>query len=184
MSVAKSLCLSSLLLALPALAGEQAGVKMPDSMQLEGKQLKLNGMGIRKKVVFKVYVAGLYVETPSKDAGAIIEADQVKRVEIQMTRNVDKASFTEAVVKGFEANNKDRMSALKERLDQLANAIPDLKEGQRISVTYVPGKGTTIEDPAGKALLLPGKDFADGMFRVWLGSSPVDSGLKEGLLGT
>ena len=178
-----SLSLISLLLAAPALAGEKAGVKMPESMQVEGKELKLNGMGIRKKVIFKVYVAGLYVETPSRDANAVISADQVKRVEIQMTRNVDKASFSEALVKGFEANNKAQMGALRERMDRVANAIPDLKEGQRISVTYVPGKGTTVEDPSGKALLLEGKDFADGMFRVWLGAEPVDSGLKEGMMG-
>jgi len=43
------------------LGREVAGVKMPDTVTVEGKTLKLNGMGLRKKVMFKVYVAGLYL---------------------------------------------------------------------------------------------------------------------------
>ena len=30
---------------------------------------------------------------------------------------------------------------------------------------------------------LPGKDFADAIFSVWLGAKPVDGDLKKGLLG-
>ena len=48
-----------------ALAGEAAGVRMPDTTTLEGKTLKLNGIGLRKKMMFKVYVAGLDVEATS-----------------------------------------------------------------------------------------------------------------------
>ena len=54
--------------ALPAPAKEVAGVSLPETTTVDGKTLKLNGAGLRKKVVFKVYVAGLYLETPSKDA--------------------------------------------------------------------------------------------------------------------
>jgi len=53
-----------------AIGGEVSGVTLPDTVAFEGKTLKLNGMGLRKKVVFKVYVAGLYLETPTKDAAA------------------------------------------------------------------------------------------------------------------
>ena len=31
--------------------------------------------------------------------------------------------------------------------------------------------------------MIPGKDFADAMFAVWLGAKPADAGLKEGMLG-
>ena len=71
--LAVTLCVS---LVLPVLAKEVAGVNVPESTTVEGKTLKLNGAGLRKKVVFKVYVAGLYLETPSKDAAAVISSDQ------------------------------------------------------------------------------------------------------------
>ena len=53
-----------------AQAKELAGVTMPDTLSVGGKTLKLNGLGLRKKAIVKVYVGGLYLETPSKDAAA------------------------------------------------------------------------------------------------------------------
>jgi len=31
--------------------------------------------------------------------------------------------------------------------------------------------------------VVPGADFAQALFRIWLGPSPPNAGLKEGLLG-
>jgi len=46
-----------------ALAGELAGATLPDTLKAGEKTLKLNGLGLRKKAVFKVYVGGLYLLT-------------------------------------------------------------------------------------------------------------------------
>ena len=94
-------------------AGEVAGVRMPDTITVEGKTLKLNGMGLRKKVMFKVYVAGLYVETPTKAAEAIISSDQVKRMDLHILRSLKASQVTEAIEEGFEKNSKVQMPTLK-----------------------------------------------------------------------
>src|SRR5262252_7124110 len=65
---------------LPARAAELAGATLPDTLAAGDKTLKLNGLGLRKKAVFKVYVGGLYLESPSKDASAILAADQAKAI--------------------------------------------------------------------------------------------------------
>jgi hypothetical protein len=44
------------------LAGTLADVTLPDTVQVGGRTLVLNGLGLRKKFVVKVYVAGLYLE--------------------------------------------------------------------------------------------------------------------------
>lgn len=172
----------SLVMASPAWAKELAGVKMADSMSLEGKELKLNGIGLRTKVFFKVYVAGLYVETPNKDGAALISSDQVKHISLKMLRDLDKGKITEAIREGFDKNSKAQLPALKERLDKLLASINDLKSGQSLNITYVPAKGVTLGGDAGK-LTIEGKDFADALFAVWLGSNPVEADLKKGLLG-
>ncbi|HQR47488.1 MAG TPA: chalcone isomerase family protein, partial [Thermoanaerobaculia bacterium] len=82
-------------LALPAAARELSGVTMPDTVTVGEKTLKLNGMGLRKKAIFKVYVGGLYLEAPSKDAAAILAADAARAIRLQYVRNVDKKSITE-----------------------------------------------------------------------------------------
>jgi hypothetical protein len=35
----------------------------------------------------------------------------------------------------------------------------------------------------GKSITIPGKDFADALFSVWLGPKPVEDALKRALLG-
>src|SRR5258708_458416 len=97
----------SILVASPCLAAELNGVTMPESVTIDGKELKLNGMGLRTKAFFKVYVAGLYLEAPSPDAEKILAADSARRVEMQMKRDLAKHKITEAIHDGVERNNKD-----------------------------------------------------------------------------
>jgi len=173
----------SLMLAVPALAKEVAGVNYPDTSTVDGKTLKLNGVGLRKKFVVKVYTVGLYVENPSKDAAELISSDQVKRVRMYMLRDLDKKTITEAISDGFKKNAGAKMAALQPKLDAFNAAIPDLKKGDELMLTYVPGKGTEVHSKSGQTISVEGKDFADGLFSVWLGKDPVDGGLKDGLLG-
>ncbi len=173
----------SLTLALPAAAKEVAGVGFPDTTTVEGKQLKLNGAGVRTKAIFKVYAAALYVETPSQDAKQIIQGDQIKRVRMSMLRDLEKAKITDAITEGFKKNAKGSFEALKARLETLNGAVPDLKKGDELVLTYIPGKGTRLQTKSGQEITVEGKDFADALFSVWLGADPVDDDLKEGLLG-
>ncbi len=178
----KRLILLSGLIGVSALAGELKGVKMPEEVTVDGKSLKLNGMGLRVKFIVSVYVAGLYVENVNKDPAAILKADEGRRVDMKMLRDLEQKTIVEAIRTGFEKNSASQMGALKERLDTFCALIPSLKEGQTLTLSYTPGKGTSVAG-AGSATLIPGKDFADALFSVWLGKSPVDDGLKKGLLG-
>ncbi len=176
----------SLTLAAPALAKDVAGVNFPDTATVEGKSLKLNGAGLRTATFLnvKVYAAGRYVENTSQDSGEVISSDQTKRVRMSMLRNLGKEKIVDAITEGFEKNAKAQMPALKARLDKLTAAIPaELKKGDELVLTYVPGKGTRIETKGGQELTVEGKDFADALFSVWLGKHPVDKNLKKGMLG-
>jgi hypothetical protein len=164
------------------LAGEVAGVKMPDTVTVEGKALKLNGMGLRKKVVFKVYVAALYLEAPSKDPAAVLSSDQIKSMRLWILRSLKGSQITEAIVEGFEKNSKAQMGVLKARLDKFNAMFPDVKEGDEIDMTYVPGKGTVVMAKGTEKGVIEGKDFADALFSVWLGANPVQEDLKKALL--
>lgn len=173
----------AVVLALPAAAKEVAGAQFPDSIQVQGKTLKLNGAGLRKKAIFKVYVAGFYVETPSQDPAQLVASEQIKRMRILTKRDLSKDQVAGAIIDGFKKNAADKLPALQQRLDSFTQAIPDVKEGQELLLTYVPGKGTEIQTSAGQSQTVAGKDFADALFSVWLGPHAVDSGLREGLLG-
>lgn len=168
--------------AVPAFAGELEGVTSADTLTVEGKPLALNGMGLRRKFIFNVYVASLYVEHASKSGPEILKADEVRRVEMKMLRDLDKKQIVEAIQGGFEKNAGANLPALKERLAKFIEKIPDVKKGAALVVQYVPGKGTRVEG-ANDAYVAEGKDFADALFSVWIGASPVDDNLKKGMLG-
>ena len=168
--------------ALPAAAREREGVVAQPVIEVGGKQLHLMGMGLRKKLWFKVYLASFYLENPAEDATQAVASDQVKRVEMHMLRDLERGKITEAVQAGFEKNSGPEMPRLQQRLDMFLKAIPDLRQGQSITVTYFPGRGTLIKAGGGQEVSIPGKDFADALFSVWLGKYPVDDELKNEML--
>jgi len=176
------LFMAGLVAAAVVLAGEVAGVKMSDNVSVEGKTLKLTGMGLRKKVVFKVYVAGLYLETPSPAGEAIIASDQIKRMQLSVLRSLKSKQVTEAIEEGLEKNSRSQMGALKDRLGKFGAMISDVVEGDQIVMTYVPCKGTMVSVKGAEKGVIEEKDFADALFAVWLGPNPVQEDLKKELL--
>jgi hypothetical protein len=166
-----------------ATAGEVAGVAMAPTDTVDGKTLKLNGMGLRTKMVFKVYVLGLYLEEPLKNAAALIASDQIKSIRMAFVRGVAGPKISDTITEGFEINSKADMPKLKGRLQQLATMIPDVASGDLIILTYVPGKGTTVNVKGADKGVIEGKDFADALLSVWLGAKPVQDDLKTALLG-
>ncbi|HVO49542.1 MAG TPA: chalcone isomerase family protein [Thermoanaerobaculia bacterium] len=167
----------------PAAAKELAGVNMPETISVGDKTLKLNGVGLRKKVVFKVYVGGLYLETPSKDAAAILASDQAKAVRMTFLRDVSKSQLQDAFVEGFEANAKEKAASQKAAIEKLYGLLVDVKETQTLSFSYLPGKGTTVA-LGDKALgVIEGREFSEALFSLWLGPKPPSEDLKKGMLG-
>ena len=174
----------AILVAAGAAAMELAGVTLPDTHSINGTTLRLNGMGVRKKLFVKVYVGGLYLATPSHDAAAIIAADEPKEVAMHfLYSKVGKDKLVEAWREGFAANSAANLPALQARLDEFCALWPDMKSGEEAFITYLPGTGTTLGLYGKQVGVIPGKDFADAMFAVWLGAKPADAGLKAGMLG-
>jgi hypothetical protein len=180
--------LLSLGLALPTLAAELEGVKMPDALKVANRDLIQNGMGLRTRFGFKVYVAGLYVSNKSSDANALIQQPGPKRVAIVMRRNVEADTFLKALRDGISANHSDaQIASLKDRLDTFDAAITQIKEakqGDNIDLDYVPETGTQIfhnGKPVGA--LITGEDFYRSLLRIWLGEKPAQESLKHGWLG-
>jgi hypothetical protein len=175
----------ALCFATPAFAAKVAGVEFPDSVDVGGKVLKLNGAGLRKKFIVKVYAGGLYVVEPSRDAAGIVAADAPKRVRMVFLRTVAKGQVLDAYREGFEKNSGGPgLPGLVAKLERIAPAIPaELKEGAEMIVTYVPGEGTTVVASGGGTATVEGKEFADALFKNWLGAHPADDGLKQGMLG-
>ena len=182
--IAKGLfCCAAALGMTRAQAREVSGVTMPDEVNVAGEKLGLNGMGVRhEKIFFRGYVIALYLEKPTTDAQIAIQADQAKRIVITMLRNVGREMFVQAIESGIMRNSGSEMPVLRARLDLLEQAVSDLKKADVVDFTWVPRVGTLVRGQ-GRNMTIPGKDFADALFAVWLGPKPVEVPLKRELLG-
>ena len=166
----------------PALAAQLEGATLADTLKAGEKTLKLNGLGLRKKAIFKVYVGGLYLESPSKDASAILASDQAKAIRMHFLRDLSKTQLVEAFQEGFEANAKDKV-AQKAAFDKMLALVPDVKSGSTLTFIYLPGKGTMLYVADKELGVFEGRGFADAVFSIWLGSKPPSEDLRKGMLG-
>jgi hypothetical protein len=173
-----------LLFAAPVLAGTLAGIILPDSLDIGGQTLVLNGMALRKKVIFKVYVAGLYLPAKEKNSETILAADQSRCTVMHFLRSVDAGKINEAWYDGLQANTPNHTPELKKQFDALAKLMEDLKDGDKLVFTYRPGKGTEVKVKGIIKGTLGDKVFADALFSCWIGKKPgPGEGFKKGLLG-
>lgn len=183
LALTASAVLALLLVAAPATARQLAGVTMPDSLTVAGQGLKLNGMGLRKKAVFKVYVGGLYLAAPSKDAAAILAADAPKALRMHFLRSVDREKLVETFREGFAANAPQKAAAQKAGIDRLLATVVDVKDGSSTTYSYLPGTGTVVNVDGKDVATIEGREFAEVLFSLWLGPKPPSEELRQGLLG-
>jgi hypothetical protein len=189
MHFAKWLIAASLALVLtpagmaPAHAGSKEGVTMSDTVTVAGKTLVLNGMGLREKAFFDVYVAGLYLEAKSKDANAILDGNMTKRIHLVFKRDVDRGQMVEALNEAFDKNAGDKKAELKEHMKTFSSYLAALPEGSSMTLTHVPGKGLTVHINGKEKGTVPSDDLARVIFAGWLGGKAGDGDLKRQLLG-
>ncbi len=168
----------------PLGAAELAGVKMGDSLKAGEETLVLNGLGLRKKAIFKIYVGGLYLPAKQSDAGKIFAADAARRMVMHVVyKGLSKEQLADGWTDCLEANTPSASSEVKKGFDTLNGWMEEVKKGGRLAFTYAPGSGTEVEVKGGSKGTIAGKPFADALFACWIGDKPATEDLKDGLLG-
>jgi len=66
---------------------EIKGVKVDETAQVDGNALVLNGAGVRTKLMFKVYVAALYLTQKQASVDAVLSDTGNKRVSMHFLRS-------------------------------------------------------------------------------------------------
>jgi hypothetical protein len=174
----------ALFLALPVAAGTLADVTLPDKVDVDGKSLVLNGMGLRKKLVIKVYVGGLYLPQKESSAAKVLGADAPRRMVLHFIYDVSKEQMCEAWEEGLEANTPNASAEVKKAFGTLCGWMDGVGKGQKLVLTYLPGEGTRVEVGGKVKGNLPGKPTADAILSTWIGKDPAPGAdFKKAVLG-
>ncbi len=173
-----------LMIPVSASAAQLAGVTVADEVNIGGKSASLAGMGIRKKLFIKVYVASLYMAETKLSQKDIINSDQAKALRMNFVyKKVGADSLQEAWKEGFQNNTRNASANLKVRMDQfVALFAEDALKGDEYLMTYQPGTGTKIILKGKEVATIPGADFASALMAIWFGDFPADKGLKKTVL--
>ncbi|AZP14583.1 lipoprotein transmembrane [Undibacterium parvum] len=178
----------ALAVSVPVGALELAGVKIEDTAQVGTQQLKLNGAGIRYKVIFKVYTAALYMTEKKTTTAEVLALPGAKRVSLVILRDLSSDDlgqrFMDGIRKNAEVAERAKLVNAMLSFGQMFATIPEMKKGDVLTVDWLPGTGVvsqyngkkigdTIQDP----------NFYNALLRIWLGASPADDKLKHALLG-
>ncbi|NIA20161.1 MAG: hypothetical protein GWP07_07015 [Xanthomonadaceae bacterium] len=166
-------------------AASMKGVTLNDTTTLAGQKLQLNGIGLRKKFFLSIYVTGLYLPKKTSSATEAITADVPKEIVMAFVyHKVGKEKIIEGWNEGFFNNSQEKLSELKAGIDQFNGYFTnDLVKGDRIDLFYQPEVGTSVTINNKKLGVIPGKDFMQALWAIWLGDNPADSKLKGQLLG-
>ena len=68
----------------PVQALEIAGVRLADTQRVGETTLLLNGAGVRSRLLFKVYIAALYLPARQTRAEAVLAASPPRRMQLTM----------------------------------------------------------------------------------------------------
>lgn len=168
-----------------AQALEIAGVKLDDKVSVAGQELSLNGAGLRTRLVFKVYVASLYLPQPAKDLAAVL-AKSPRRIQLNLLRTLSADQLVDALNEGLEANNTpEELSAVKSQIAELSAIMKTFKEVREkdvVALDYVDGATRVSWNGEPKGAIAD-EAFNRALTRVWLGDKPVQPELKQSLLG-
>jgi hypothetical protein len=175
-------------LALPAVAAEINGVKFADTVKVGGSDLKLNGLGMRTKVVFKVYAAGLYLTEKKATPADVLAVQGPRRVTLVMMRDLTSDEFGQAFMTGLNNNltqaEKTKIVSQISKFGEMFASIDSLKKGDVLNIDWIPASGTQTE-LNGKKIgeTVPDVAFYNAILRIWIGDKPADNSLKPALLG-
>ncbi len=183
--LAALLTAGALLLPAMASATEVAGVKVDDKVQLNGGDLLLNGAGLRSRLLFKVYVAALYVPRKTSNASDVFEAP-TRRVSLRLLRDLDADTLSGALRDGLHDNlDESRFAALQTQFgqfDAIMRRVGNVRSGDVINLDFF-ADNVAVSCNGDSKGSVGGNGFAAALLRVWLGDKPVDGGLKKALLG-
>lgn len=179
--------------ALAACASAQASVQIEeivyeDSATIKNCPLELNGAGLRRKVFFKVYSAGLYLPAKTTSAEAVLAAPAPIFVRLGLLRDVDASTFVDALKDGLVDNaSKEELERISSEVDALVevmNKIGDVRTGDLVdfqfdeeSLTSVSLNGRILGERIG------GRELFNAVLRIWIGANAIDSSLRKSLLG-
>ena len=167
-------------------AREFSGIDLPDQVLLDGASynVSINGVGMRTKFFFDIYIGALYLEKAVKTSKQALSQNGSNRVFMHFVYDeVSSEKLVSGWNDGFEENlNDEQLAGLAARIKTFNAMFETVHAGDEILLDYTPSQGTRITIKGEVKGTIEGKDFNQALLNIWLGEEPADDALKEAML--
>jgi hypothetical protein len=160
----------------------------PAVATVAGTPLQLNGVGLRAALIYKVYLAGLYLPEKAATGPAVFAETGPKRLQVRMLMDGPSGEFAKAFTGGIAKRTPaDQVAAMQDRIsafDRTLRSVGNVHKGDVVNLDYAPGTGLTMTvngKPCGAPV--PGADLYAALLQIFVGDRPVDARMKAGMLG-
>jgi len=165
---------------------EVGATSLPLVFKNNAKKLILNGAGVRKMRWVDLYACGLYLRQKDNNPLKIVSVNRNMAMRLDILSNIiSKKKLIKAFQQGFEkANSPQAFKTHKSELNQFITFFDtEVKIGDTYDIVYIPGKGTSLFINNKIKGTITGLPFKSAIFNIWLSDTPVDSPLKNRLIG-
>ncbi len=114
----------------------------------------------------------------------LLSGDRPLKLEFLYRRQISGDDLRRSGEVWLEKNlTADERARIAERVNTLQAAFRTVQDGDRYTLVYEPGVGTSLLDNGERRVTVPGADFPGLYFQIWLGERPVSAPLRDQLLG-
>ena len=157
-----------ILVIVPLTAKKIGGVKLPDEFKFDDNILQMNGAGLRKKLIIKVYACALYLPEKSTSSEQILNDTTAIAIRMHFIyKKVDQEKLIDAWNEGFKKTNAHKQFAIETSQFNALFSEPALK-GDVYDIVYLPSKGVQVTKNGDVLGTISNPLFRKAVFSIWL----------------
>jgi Chalcone isomerase-like len=164
-------------------AAELDGLQIPDTLQVDGKILHLNGFGRRSYSIFNIhiYVASLYLEHFNTNPDEIIRSPETKLLTVRFERSITADRARQAWRENFEDNCMAPCHLDPGDVERFLSEVPAMHVGDSFYLLFTLN-GATVMVNGQQIGTFSKRQFAEVMLATFIGPNANLSKLRQELL--
>ena len=159
--------------------------EVPETIEFEESSLVLNGQGTRVVFFMKVYEGSLYLQTKNSNADEIVKNNSPMAIRIDVASDMVTAdAMKKALSEGLEKSTNNNTGPISNEIEQLASSFNSaVISGDFYEFIFIPEIGIHVLKNKELVEIIPGIDFKQAFFGIFLSDNPIQKNLKKAMLG-
>lgn len=154
----------------------------PTKIRIGSSEVPLLGSKLFRYYLWTAYSIALYGPADARSIEKI-NSDVPKKLVLEYRLDFTAKEIIDAADQLLKKNPDVDMAKIQPQLDQINKLYQSIKEGERYSLEYEPGKGTTLIKNETVLGTISGADFGKHYLGIWLSTYPISDSMRDDLLG-